>query len=162
MYVPSKSVIDARPLIVLAAVIAIAPVNSDEDSTGQGTLAFSEISASVRLNFEHTSGVLGSYEFPEIMGSGAAVLDYDNDGLLDIYLINGGDLHKSSSAGANRLFKQLPTGQFVDRTEMAGLGDRGYGMGVAIGDADNDGDLDIYVTNLNLDRFYRNLGELYT
>lgn len=159
MYVPFQSALDARPLIVLAAVIAIAPANSNQDSTGQSTLAFSEISASVGLNFKHNSGVVGSYEFPEIMGSGAAVLDYDNDGLLDIYLINGSDLHKSSSASTNRLFKQLRSGQFIDRTEKAGLGDKGYGMGVAIGDADNDGDLDIYITNLNQDRFFRNLGD---
>ena len=86
------------------------------------------------------------------MGSGGAFLDYDNDGDLDIYLI------QAAAQGTNRLYRQEPDGRFVDATEGSGLGDSGYGMGVAVGDFDNDGRVDVYVTNYGPDVLYRNLG----
>lgn len=131
------------------------PTVKDSDSA----LQFNEVSANLGLDFVHTSGVNGDYRFPEIMGSGAAIFDHDQDGLLDIYLINGGDPHRESRRGMNRLFRQMPDGQFEDRTSSSGLGDRGYGMGAAIGDVDNDGRVDVYVTNLRQDRIYRNAGD---
>lgn len=159
MYVPFRNVVDARLAIVLTAMATSIPLIAELEETGQRSPLFNEISASVGLNFVHSSGIQGNYQFPEIMGSGAAVFDYDNDGLLDIYLINSGNLDKSSPQSANRLFRQLADGRFVDTTESSGLGDTGYGMGVAVGDADNDGRLDIYVTNLTQDRLFRNLGD---
>ena len=98
---------------------------------------------------------------PESLGSGGGFFDYDNDGDLDIYLVNGawhGKL-KNRPALKDRLFRQEVNGSFVDVTESSGLGDTGYGMGVAIGDIENDGDLDVYVTNYGQDAMYRNNGE---
>jgi hypothetical protein len=114
------------------------------------------------LNFLHDAGVDSSYFMPESIGSGGAFLDYDNDGDLDIYLVNGAWHSKTkieSQPLKNRLFRQKKDGTFVDVTESSGLGDSGYGMGVAVGDIDNDGDVDVYLTNYGPDALYRNNGD---
>ena len=118
-----------------------------------------DITAEAGLVFRHDSGVRGDYLLPEIMGSGVALFDYDNDGDLDVYLVDSGSLDEPAASGSNRLFRQMPDGTFVDATEEAGIGDRGYGMGNAVGDIDNDGDLDLYVANYRSDRLYRNNGD---
>ncbi len=120
---------------------------------------FTEITAEAGLDFRHDAGIDGSYFMPEIVGSGGALFDYDNDGDLDIYLVNGGP-HKanvaSSELAANRLFRQEADGTFTDVTDASGVGDRGYGMGCAVGDINNDGYADVYVTNFGPDALYRN------
>src|SRR5262245_20800309 len=98
---------------------------------------------------------------PESLGSGAAFLDYDNDGDLDLFLINSGSHKKGQlkTQSSNKLFRQDPGMHFTDVTQHAGLGGTGYSMGVAIGDIDNDGDVDIYITNYGPDELYRNNGD---
>src|SRR5262249_5276918 len=93
----------------------------------------------------------------ETMAGGVALLDYNNDGLLDIFLVNGGKLTGASGPAAdfarsqpaywNRLYRQNPDGTFTDVTAAAGLGTAGnnYGMGAAVGDFNNDGFADLYV-----------------
>jgi hypothetical protein len=106
------------------------------------------------------------------MPGGVALLDYNNDGLLDIFLVNGGQLQEKTGgyvsfnrrnpAYWNRLYRQNKDGSFTDVTEQAGLGDAGdtnYGMGVAVGDYDNDGFSDIYVTNFGKNILYHNNGD---
>ena len=120
---------------------------------------FTEITTEVGLDFTHEAGATGEFHLPEIMASGAALFDFDNDGDLDIYLTNGNralPLASTAESPLNRLFRQEPDRRFVDVTAESGLGDGGYGMGVALGDIDNDGDVDIYVTNYGPDRLYRN------
>jgi hypothetical protein len=108
----------------------------------------------------------------ETMPGGVALLDYNNDGLLDIFLVNGGQLQEKAGgyvsfnrhnpAYWNRLYRQNKDGSFTDVTEQAGLGDAGdtnYGMGVAVGDYDNDGFSDIYVTNFGKNILYHNNGD---
>ena len=105
------------------------------------------------------------------MGGGVALLDYDNDGLLDVFLVDSGSLSsrmktpESFGRGDpkywNRLYKQNLDGSFTDVTERAGLakaGDGNYGMGVATGDYDNDGYTDIYVTAYGKNILYHNNG----
>ncbi len=122
------------------------------------------------LRFEHTTGATGQFFFPEIMGSGCALLDYDNDGDLDIYVLQAHPLDATKRRrgdGVNRLYRNdlvvqadgSRTMSFVDVTDRAGVGDDGYGVGCAVGDVDNDGDQDIYVTNSGPNVFYRNNGD---
>jgi enediyne biosynthesis protein E4 len=105
----------------------------------------------------------------ETMGSGVATFDYDNDGLLDIFFVNGAPLadptpqgsvpQKSGPQDWNRLYHQKKDGTFEDVTEKAGLKGIGYGMGVAVGDYDNDGFEDLYVTAYGGNRLYHNNGD---
>jgi enediyne biosynthesis protein E4 len=132
---------------------------------------FRDVATEVGLTFQHFNFATGRHYMPEIMGAGVALLDYDNDGDLDVYLLQGsrldqgGKLLSPPPAGwkpGNRLFKNLlaETGElrFVDVTEKAGVGHVGYGMGVAVGDYDNDGFLDLYVTNFGQNVLYHNNG----
>ncbi len=113
----------------------------------------------------HRSGAAGEFRLPEIMGSGGALVDYDNDGDLDIYLVQSGSLESGATA-ENRLYRNalLPGAAgrppiFADVTASAGVGHRGYGMGVATGDYNNDGFLDLFVTNFGPNALYRNDGD---
>ncbi len=135
-------------------------------------MLFREAAAEVGLHFHHFNGATGEHWMPEIMGAGVALLDYDNDGDLDVYLVQGtalapdGKLLFPPPPGwkpGNRLFRNLltETGRlhFVDVTDQAGVGHVGYGMGVAVGDYDNDGHLDLYVTNFGHNVLYHNNGD---
>lgn len=126
---------------------------------------FRDVSVEAGLDFTHRSGAAGNFHLPEIMGSGGALLDYDNDGDLDVYLVQAGSL-ESGEGAENRLYRnglaadaagRAP--RFDDVTASAGVGDRGYGMGVATGDYDNDGFLDLFVTNFGRNALYRNEGD---
>ncbi len=98
----------------------------------------------------------------ETTGSGAAFFDYDSDGAVDLYVVNGQTLEEfaSGTGGApDQLFRNLGNGEFVEVTEQAGVGDRGWGGGAAAADYDNDGDVDLLVTNYREDSLYRNNGD---
>jgi hypothetical protein len=119
---------------------------------------FADVSREVGLDFVHDSGPPPSdrYFMPQIIGSGAALFDYDGDGLLDIYLVqNAGP----SSKSRNRLYHQEKDGTFRDVSKGSGLDVTGYGMGVAIGDVDNDGFPDVLVTEFGGIRLFHNNGD---
>ena len=99
---------------------------------------------------------------PETMISGVAIFDYNNDGLMDIYFVNGAklpDMDKSDPRYWNRLYRNNGDGTFTDVTEKAGVNGTGYGMGVATGDYDNDGWVDLYVTGVNYNQLFHNNGD---
>src|SRR5690348_11527928 len=140
-------------------------------SAHRETTLFEDISQQSGLDFWQSSGAAGQFLLPEIMGSGAALVDYDNDGDLDVYLVQGtpgpaaGKLAVPTPPGwkaGNRLFRNnlIPSGKlsFTDVTEEAGVGHRDTGMGVAAGDYDNDGLVDLYVTNYGHNILYHNNG----
>ena len=129
---------------------------------------FVDVAAQVGVNFLHQAPHSSRKYLLETMGSGVALFDYDNDGRLDIFLVNGapfGDFvakgtipQKTDPKYWNRLYHQKPDGTFEDVTEKAGLQGVGYGMGVAVGDYDNDGYEDLYVTALGGNKLYHNNG----
>ena len=121
---------------------------------------FEEVAAESGLDFVHDSGHRDRYFIPEIVSAGAALFDMDNDGDLDIYLVQSGEIQAAAAKRPpNRLFRNRGDGNFDDVTEASGAGDRGYGMGVATGDFDNDGRIDLYVTNLGANALLRNVGD---
>ncbi|MEP6917010.1 MAG: VCBS repeat-containing protein, partial [Acidobacteriota bacterium] len=133
---------------------------------------FREAAMQVGLTFVHDNGADGHFYLPEIMGSGVALFDYDGDGDLDVFCVQGRSLddaaagRSSPGKSSSRLFRNdLAPGasgnralHFTDVTDAAGIGFTGVGMGAAVGDYDNDGDLDLYVTAYGSNALFRNNG----
>jgi len=120
---------------------------------------FSDVTAGAGIDFRHNSGAFGEKYLPETMGSGCAFLDYNQDGWMDILLVNGMDWpgHKRGRS-TMKLYRNNGDGTFTDATRQAGLDIEMYGMGVAVGDYDNDGFPDVLITCLGQNRLFRNLG----
>lgn len=132
-----------------------------ETQQGQGAAPewFVDRTLALGLDFQHRDGRSGERFYVETAASGGGFLDFDGDGDLDIYLINGAPTPGSPEGPApgNALFENRD-GRFVDVSEASGLDDPGYGMGFCIGDFDGDGLVDVFVTNFGLDRLFRNAG----
>lgn len=113
------------------------------------------------ITWRHTSGRSPNYFLPETTGAGCAFLDYDNDGWMDIYLVNSGacDFFTPTSPLRNALYRNNRDGTFTDVTDKAGVAGGGYGMGVAVGDYNGDGLPDMFVTGYNRSFLYRNNGD---
>jgi len=140
------------PLLVAASVVLLA-------APAAGVIAFEEIAQRSGLIFTANSCPTPNKNQPETMVAGVALLDYDNDGYLDVYLVNGAaipSLKKDSPKYWNRLFHNNRDGTFTDVTEKAGVAGEGYGMGVAVGDFDNDGWPDLFVANVTKNQLFHN------
>lgn len=113
------------------------------------------------IRWVHTAGKSPQKYLPETSGAGCAFLDYDNDGWMDIYLVNSGkcDFYNPVTPLQNALYKNNRDGTFTDVTEKAGVGGAGYGMGVAVGDYNGDGFPDLYVTQYGRSILYHNNGD---
>ena len=130
---------------------------------------FADVTSVLGLSFQYIASHTSRKYLLETMGSGVALFDYDNDGRLDIFLVNGAPLGDPTPKGTipqkagpkywNRLYHQRQDGTFEDVTEKAGLQGVGYGMGVAVGDYDNDGYEDLYVTAYGGNKLYHNNGD---
>ncbi len=125
-------------------------------------VAFTDSTVEAGLRFNYTYGDPISKKYVvEANGSGVAFLDYDSDGLLDLFLINGARLEtpQPTTLPTNRLYRNLGKGRFADVTRQAGMARSGWGNGVCGGDIDNDGHLDLYVTYYGRNSLYRNDGK---
>jgi enediyne biosynthesis protein E4 len=136
-------------------VLPLALISCGHKVTNETTAPwFQDVAPASGINFIHKPGATGQFYMPEIMGSGAALLDYDGDGDLDVLLLQSGH--------GSRLYRNelIPTGKlrFTDVTRESGFDYAGYGMGIATGDFDNDGRIDVLVTGYGGNALYRNLG----
>ena len=146
---------------LLASVIIAIFINSQYCPTGSAEQIFIDVTDPAGITFAHTDGRSGSRLFNEFLGSGGGFFDYDGDGDLDIYLVNGAIQtdNPSSQAQPNTLYRNNGDGTFTDVTEEVGVGSTAYGTGASVADYDNDGDLDLYVTNFGEDQLYQNNGD---
>ena len=150
-----------RWLVALAVAV---PCTASEPRT----VRFRDVASDVGLKFHHVNGASERRHLPEIMGAGGAFFDYDLDGDLDVFLVQGRALEPDRSVrpGGPRLYRNdlVKAGrsgsrlEFTDVTGAAGFAQGDLGMGVAAGDYDNDGRPDLYLTNVGPNRLYRNLG----
>lgn len=162
-----------RVAFVLALASAIASAAGQKPGTAgitpEAAGKFVDVTAAAGIHFDYKSSHTSKKYLLETMGAGVATFDYDNDGRLDIFFVNGAPLadptpkgtipHKTGPEYWNRLYHQKADGTFEDVTEKAGLQGVGYGMGVAVGDYDNDGYEDLYVTAYGGNRLYHNNGD---
>jgi enediyne biosynthesis protein E4 len=165
---PAQRAVAAAALAVAASLL-LGPGPSVPSAS---EVPFREVAAATGLTFTHDNGASPEYHLPEIMGSGVALFDYDSDGDLDVFLVQGAPITpsreglQSGEVQTSRLFRNdttTDTGptqvRFSDVTVEAGVGHRGVGMGVAVGDYDGDGRLDLYVTAYGSNVLYRNDGD---
>lgn len=130
---------------------------------------FSDVTAGSGIRFKNEASPTSQKYLLESMGGGVAMFDYNNDGLLDLFFVNGAEIRDPMSAGAlpnkshsrfwNRLYHNNGDGSFTDVTEKAGVQGHSYGMGAATGDYDNDGNTDLFVTNFGRNTLYQNNGD---
>ncbi len=141
-----------------------------EPAAGADGALFSNVAAETGLDFVHVNGMSGAYYFVEMMGAGCGFIDYDNDGDLDVYLLQGHPLapgRAPDTTYVDRLYRNdlqvAPDGsrtlRFTDVTEGSRIRAGGYGFGVATGDYDNDGWIDLYVVNWGSNQLWRNNGD---
>lgn len=128
-------------------------------AAGQFPVQLVNVAQEAGISFQHNSGAFGKKYLPETLGSGCAFLDYDNDGWLDILLINSMDWPDHYRQRTTmKLYRNNRNGTFADVTTEAGLDVEMYGIGVAVGDYDNDGFADLYVTCYGQNRLFHNNG----
>jgi len=170
---PVRAALTAGALLLATGSVLVA-------QTGEKPL-FVERAAQWGIDFVHTNGMSGKFYYPEIMGGGGGLVDYDGDGDLDVYLVQGGSLRPDgagetagveagSQAVRDRLFRNDPvpgspdgsapfTPRFVDVTDASGIAGIDYGTGIAAGDVDGDGWTDLYVTEYGPNKLWRNRGD---
>ncbi len=143
---------------VLAAVVLFRKPQVEEGSP----ILLRDVTSETGIDFQHTDGSGGNRYIVETVASGMATFDYDDDGLIDIYFLNGQPLRGTKTPDEppkNRLYRNLGGFRFQDVTDQAGVGDTGFGLGVCVADFDNDGCPDVYVTNFGPNVLYRNNGD---
>ncbi len=172
----SKDCGTRRGAILLMACLLVAVASAGQQKSNEAGKAgasanthfpaYEDVTEKSKIKFRHSFGEQKLSSMLEATGSGCAWIDYNNDGLLDLYVLSGryieGATEHSKADGkdaANHLFRNNGDGTFTDVTEKAGVAGKGFAMGVTVGDYDNDGYEDIYVTNWNSAILYHNNGD---
>lgn len=159
MWISSVQPLRIFPKITVAAFCGLlAACSQDSVQVKSATPWFTDVASDSGISFSHISGASESFLLPEIMGSGVALFDVENDGDLDIYFVQSGGAVASNERAANELYLNNGRGIF-NRVSTSGLEDTGYGMGVTVGDYNADGLVDVVVTNVGQNRLFRNLGD---
>src|SRR3984885_11681836 len=149
----------ALTILLFAAVLCLFVL---AQGVGAPPIRFEDIAERAGVHFVVENSPTPEKHQPETMPAGVALFDYDGDGLLDIYLVNGAEMPSLQKTGPkyyNRLFHNNGNGTFTDVTEHARVAGAGYGMGVGVGDYDNDGRPDLFVANVNGNQLFHNNGD---
>ena len=154
-----------RRALVVAAILSAgvngAVVSGQKYAPEPPTMVrFVEATAEAGIDFRHVNGVSPVKHLVETIGSGGLFFDYDNDGWIDVFLVDGGSVADPAVArqARHRLFRNRGNGTFQDVSAQSGIQHPNYGMGACAGDYDNDGRVDLYVTNVGPNTLYRNAG----
>ena len=137
------------PCLLVACSDAQLPKEDSPQPLGQW---FEDVAEDWGVDFTYQNGAEGDFHIREVTGGAPALFDYDNDGDLDLYVVQG------QGTSGNALYENVE-GKFIDRSNGSGADNKGYGIGVSTGDYDNDGDVDLYVTNLGVNALLRNNGD---
>src|SRR5262249_44166904 len=157
--VKERIVAIALVVIVLAIGLPFDLQARRQSGSGKAGVAFEEVSPKASgITWVHDNAHSIEHHLPETVGAGCAFFDYDNDGWMDIYLVNSGasDFYTPATPLKNALYHNNHDGTFTDVTDRAGLACGRFGMGVAAGDYDGDGWQDLYVTNYGRNTLYHN------
>jgi enediyne biosynthesis protein E4 len=149
-------------LLVVMLGLNLTAAQKNSAPAARTPVTFEEVPAAVsKITWTHNNAHSPDRQLPETVGAGCAFLDYDNDGWMDIYLVNSGpsDFFVPAAPLKNALYRNNRDGTFTDVTDKAGVSGGRFGMGVAAADYDGDGNIDLYVTNYGPNILYRNNGD---
>jgi hypothetical protein len=151
--------------VSLLTVIVLVGARSAQSGEQRGSpagdlVSFENVAKAIGIDVIHTNGASADKYLVETMGSGAVLFDYDQDGWIDLFVVDGGSLGAPAvaSRARHRLFHNTGGGAFRDETAASGIVHRDYGMGACAGDVDNDGRTDLYITSYGSNSLYRNVG----
>ena len=147
-------------LLVLGANLVFTSSTQKRPGPAKPIVTFDDITKAGGITWVHNNAHSAARHLPETVGAGCAFFDYDNDGWIDIYLVNSGasDFYTPTSSLKSALYRNNRNGTFTDVTDKAGLAGAGFGMGVAAADYDGDGLVDLYITNYGRNTLFRNTG----
>jgi hypothetical protein len=160
----SRRTLLATACLAVAALVHGAVFATSSQRSGNSPVrlpVFRDVARAAGLDFVHVNGASEQRFLPEVLGPGGLFLDFDNDGWLDVFLVDGGSVADPTVArrARHRLYRNRGNGTFADVTAASGIRHRDYGMGACAGDYDNDGLIDLYVTSVGSNQLYRNAGE---
>lgn len=149
----------ALPLVAALASLAALQAQSPRPAPASDAVTFDSVAKAIGIDMTQVNGASPEKYLVETMGSGAVLFDYDDDGWLDLFVVDGGSLADAASSRArHRLFHNTGNGRFIDVTAASLIQHRDYGMGACAGDVDGDGRTDLYITNFGPNALYRNMG----